>query len=71
MNINRLRWLSERIVNSEKKEFEEFIDTYDKDIVSFVVEACYEKKIVYDNCFTVLWQCDKRMQYESGKYVRR
>lgn len=44
MNINRLRWLSERIVNSEKKEFEEFIDTYDKDIVSFVVEACYEKK---------------------------
>ncbi len=44
MNINRLRWLSERIVNSEKKEFEEFIDTGDKDIVSFVVEACYEKK---------------------------
>lgn len=44
MNINRLRWLSERIVNSEKKEFEEFIDTCDKDIVSFVVEACYEKK---------------------------
>lgn len=45
MNINRLRWLSERIVNSEKKEFEEFIDTYDKDIVSFVVEACYEKNL--------------------------
>lgn len=44
MNINRLRWLSERIINTEKEEFEEFIDTYDKDIVSFVVEACYEKK---------------------------
>lgn len=44
MNINRLRWLSERIIDTEKEEFYEFIDTKDKEMVSFVVEACYEKK---------------------------
>ena len=47
MNINRLRWLSERIVNSEKKEFEEFIDTYDKDIVSFVMKKSLQIQLSY------------------------
>ncbi len=43
MNVNKLNWLSEKIEGEYKQILNDFVDKFDKDAVSFVIDACYEK----------------------------
>lgn len=47
MDINKLKWLSEKIDMEAKEEFDYFLDEFDEEVISFVIDKCYEKNPLY------------------------
>lgn len=71
MNVNKLNWLSEKIEGEYKQILNDFVDKFDKDAVSFVIDACYEKNPLYPSkLFLILKNAiEKRCLYlmENGE----